>query len=76
MYGATATAEYGATAVGELDRANVPLSERERCERLDQFLTAVSSGWPQVMSFLESSELDPEARQLLRKLQGNGCWDD
>jgi hypothetical protein len=60
---------YGATALLEMDRTDVALSERERCDHLDQFLAAVSSGWPQVMSFLESSELDPEARQLLRELR-------
>jgi hypothetical protein len=59
---------FGATAVAEPDRADGALSERERCDCLDQFLTAVSSGWPQVVSCLESCELDRETRRLLREL--------
>ncbi len=60
---------YGATATAELHRADVALLEREHCERLDEFLTAVSAGWSQVMSFLDACELDREARETLRELQ-------
>jgi hypothetical protein len=60
---------YEATALAELDRADATFSERERRHGLDQFLTAVSSGWPQVMRFLESCALDREAQEILRELQ-------
>jgi hypothetical protein len=60
---------YAATATVELNWADLALLERERCARMDEFLTAVSAGWAQVMSFLETCELDREAREILRELQ-------
>ena len=60
---------YGATAVAEIDRADPALLERERCARLDEFLAAVSAGWSQVMSFLDTCELDRDAREILRELR-------
>ena len=60
---------YAATATVELHRAGLALLERERCARMGEFLTAVSAGWSQVMSFLETCELDREAREILRELR-------
>jgi hypothetical protein len=60
---------YGATSLAELDRAFAAPSERERLDFLDEFVVAVSSGWPQVMDLLESCALDREAREILRELQ-------
>ena len=60
---------YAATATVELRRADLALLESERCARMDEFLTAVSAGWSQVMSFLETCELDRRAREILRELQ-------
>ena len=58
-----------ATSLAELDRAHAAPSEEGLLDLLDEFLLAVSSGWPQVMSFLESCELDREARAILRELK-------
>ncbi len=60
---------YTATATVELHRADPALLESERCARMDDFLTAVSAGWPDVMSFLETCDLDRQAREILRELQ-------
>jgi hypothetical protein len=60
---------YAGTATHELDRVDLALLESERCARIDEFLTAVSAGWSQVMSFLDTCELDREAREALRELQ-------
>jgi hypothetical protein len=60
---------YAATATVELHRADPALLERERCARMNEFLTAVSAGWSQVMRFLDTCELDREAREILRELQ-------
>jgi hypothetical protein len=65
----------GTTAVAELDRADTHFSEREGFsepeagDRVERFLWAVSSGWPQVLSYLESCDLDREAREILRRLR-------
>jgi hypothetical protein len=66
---------YGTTALVELDWADAHVPEPEgfsgppEADRVEQFLWAVSSGWPQVMSFLESCDLDREAREILRHLR-------
>jgi hypothetical protein len=60
---------YAGTGTVELQRADLALLETERCARIDEFLTAVSMGWSQVMSFLETCELDREAREILRELE-------
>jgi hypothetical protein len=68
-------AMYETTALAELDRVDARFSEREsfseleEVDRVERFLWAVSSGWPQVMSFLESCDLDREAREILRHLR-------
>ena len=60
---------YGATATLELHHPGQTLAETEVCDRVEEFLWAVSAGWSQVMSFLETCELDREAREILRDLQ-------
>jgi hypothetical protein len=60
---------YGATVPTRTDRSKTDPCEREQRDHLDRFLLAVSSGWPQVMSFLESCPLDYRAREILRELQ-------
>lgn len=59
---------YAATATVELP-ADPALFERERCARMDELLTAVSAGWSRVVSFLDTCELDREAREILQELQ-------
>jgi hypothetical protein len=78
---------YGTTALLELDRPDIHLSEPEGFyetegfsepegllepeagHRVERFLWAVSSGWPQVLCYLESCDLDREAREILRHLR-------
>jgi hypothetical protein len=68
---------YGVTAVAELNRVDARFSERESLSEpeevagVERFLWAVSSGWPQVMSFLESCDLDREAQEILGSLLQN-----
>jgi hypothetical protein len=59
---------YGATATLELHRPGQAPAE-EVCDRVEKFLWAVSAGWSQVMSFLETCELDGRAHEILRELQ-------
>jgi hypothetical protein len=66
---------YGTSACVEPDQVDARFSEPEglpkpkEVDRAEQFLWAVSAGWPQVMSFLESCDLDREARKILRRLR-------
>jgi hypothetical protein len=60
---------FGSTSTAELDRAHTVDFDEECLKQLDEFLLAVSSGWPEVMSFLASCDLDEEAREILRELQ-------
>ena len=62
---------YGTTALAELDQADARFSETENEDLVERFLEAVSAGWPQVMSFLESCDLDCEAQEMLRQLEQN-----
>ena len=60
---------YGATATLELHRPGQAPAEEEVCDRVEEFLWAVSAGWSQVMSFLETCELDRPTQEILRGLQ-------
>jgi hypothetical protein len=63
-----------ATATLELHQTVVVAPESELCERMEEFLWEVSAGWPQVMTFLESCDLDREACRMLQELRRND-WD-
>jgi hypothetical protein len=60
---------YGATATLEMEHLHKAMPEREQCARADQLLAAVSLGWDGVIRFLDSCDLDWEARVLLQGLK-------
>jgi hypothetical protein len=68
---------YGTTALPEVDRVDARSSDREslveleEADPVDGFLRAVSSGWPQVVSWLDSCDLDREVQEMLHNLQPN-----
>ena len=57
-----------ATSLAEPNQTQTVLSEEERLGFQDEFLTATSLGWDEVMSVLQSYVRDPETRELLEEL--------
>ena len=64
----TRLASAGPT-LAELDRLHEALSDEERVNLLEELLVACSSGWPQVVSLLESRALDHKVREAVGGLR-------
>ena len=56
------------TSLAEPNQTQTALSEGERLGFQDEFLTATSLGWDEVMSVLQSYVRDPETSEMLEEL--------